>query len=61
MNRKIKKVKKGGRIWDRIYAFEKMKNHWDMTGNVDMRNICQSEYVLQQIPVCRIMAKAKGM
>lgn len=27
MNRKIKK---GGRIWDRIYAFEKMKNHWDI-------------------------------
>lgn len=26
MNRKIKK---GGRIWDRIYAFEKMKNHLD--------------------------------
>ena len=35
MNRKIKK---GGRIGDRLYAFEKMKNHWDMTGNVDMRN-----------------------
>ena len=42
-------------------CIRKDENHWDMTGNVDMRIICQSEYVLQRIPVYRIMARAKGM